>query len=63
MEDKTVKMHWDQKRVGDIFGEFLWPYFQTLRDVKRFLGTFDFYFQGHVNHGVLEVNPIDLLAI
>ncbi len=58
-----IKMQWDKDRFLDLFEEELWPYFQTLRDVKRFLGTFDFYFHGHVHHGVLHVNPMDLLVI
>lgn len=57
------KMYWDKGRIQHLFEDYLWPYFRTLRDVKRFIGTFDFYFNGHVNGGVLEVNPIDLLAI
>jgi Cdc6-like AAA superfamily ATPase len=53
------KMYWDKSRIQHLFEDYLWPYFRTLRDVKRFIGTFDFYFNGHVNGGVLEVNPID----
>ena len=57
------KMDWDKERIQHLFEDHLWPYFRTLRDVKRFIGTFDFYFNGQVNQGVLEVDPIDLLAI
>ena len=62
---KSPQMQWDKERINDLFEDYLWPYFATLRDVKRFIGTFDFYFHGHVNEAenVLEVNPIDLLAI
>jgi predicted KAP-like P-loop ATPase len=63
LDTERIKMRWDKDRIADLFEDDLWPYFQTLRDVKRFLGTFDFYFNGQVNHGVLEVNPVDLLAI
>ena len=62
-ERNHSKMYWDKDRVHGLFEEHLWPYFRTLRDVKRFIGTFDFYFSGHVNAGVLEVNPVDLLAV
>ena len=58
-----IKMQWDKDRFLGLFEEELWPYFHNLRDVKRFLGTFDFYFNGHVRKGVLHVNPVDLLII
>lgn len=63
IDRRDVKMRWDKERITDLFEDDLWPYFRTLRDVKRFLGTFDFYFHGHVNKGVMEVNPVDLLAV
>jgi predicted KAP-like P-loop ATPase len=58
-----VKLRWDQTRWQNIFLDDLWPYFTSLRDIKRFLGSFEFYFNLHVNNAVLEVNPIDLIAI
>ena len=58
-----AKMRWDTARWQGIFLDDLWPYFATLRDIKRFLGSFEFYFTLHVNSGVLEVNPVDLIAI
>ncbi len=63
LDSDRIKMRWDKGRIADLFEDDLWPYFQTLRDVKRFLGTFDFYFNGQLNQGVLEVNPVDLLAV
>lgn len=63
IDRSSPKMYWDKERIQHLFEDYLWPYFRTLRDVKRFMGTFDFYFNGQVNKGVLEVNPIDLLAI
>lgn len=63
IDRSSPKMYWDKERIQHLFEECLWPYFRTLRDVKRFMGTFDFYFNGQVNNGVLEVNPIDLLVI
>lgn len=63
VDDEKVKIRWDRQRFLDLFEDYLWPYFKTLRDVKRFLGTFDFYFHGQVENGVLQVNPVDLLAV
>lgn len=59
----TVKMRWNQSHWHSIFLDDLWPYFGNLRDIKRFLGSFEFYFALHVNEGVLEVNPVDLIAV
>jgi len=61
--NSPAKMYWDKIRMQRLFEDNLWPYFRTMRDVKRFIGTFDFYYTGHINQGVLEVNPIDLLSI
>ncbi len=58
-----IKVRWDQARWQRIFLDDLWPYFKNLRDINRFLGSFEFYFALHINEGVLEVNPIDLIAV
>lgn len=58
-----VKIRWAPEYWQSIFLDDLWPYFRNLRDIKRFLGSFEFYFSQHVNDGVLEVNPVDLIAI
>ncbi len=63
VNDEKVKSRWDRQRFFDLFEDQLWPYFKTLRDVKRFLGTFDFYYHGQVRDGVLQVNPVDLLVV
>lgn len=63
VDETKVKMRWERKRFLDLFEDQLWPYFKTLRDVKRFLGTFDFHYNGQVENGVLQVNPVDLLAV
>ncbi|MGC4074808.1 MAG: hypothetical protein QM760_20350 [Nibricoccus sp.] len=59
-------MRWDverRERWRTLFEDAVWPYFETPRDVKRFLGIFDFYFEGHTDDGALAVNPIDLVLI
>jgi predicted KAP-like P-loop ATPase len=58
-----VSVRWDDQRWPLLFLDTLWPYFRTLRDIKRFLGAFEFYFNMQLNQGTLEVNPIDLIAV
>ena len=59
----SVTIRWDDRRWPLLFLDTLWPYFSNLREIKRFLGVFDFYFGMHVNQDTLEVNPIDLIAV
>jgi predicted KAP-like P-loop ATPase len=58
-----VKIRWEERRWPLLFLDTLWPYFSNLRDIKRFLVVFEFYFGMHLNRGTLEVNPIDLIAV
>src|SRR5581483_4002911 len=58
-----VIVRWDDRRWPLLFVETLWPYFKNIRDIKRFLGVFEFYFSMHLNQGTLEVNPIDLIVV
>ncbi len=53
----------DLERWNQLFPAPLWGYFKNVRDIKRFLGAFEFYFNMHLNGQVLEVNPIDLIAV
>jgi predicted KAP-like P-loop ATPase len=50
-------------RWGRLFNDVIWPHFRTPRDIKRFNGMLDFYYEAHVIDGVLEVNAIDLVLI
>ncbi|MDO8540273.1 MAG: P-loop NTPase fold protein [Opitutaceae bacterium] len=54
-----------RERWSDVFAAAVWPLFSTPRDVKRFLSAFAFQFAGHFEprERVLEVNPIDLVAL
>lgn len=54
---------WDKERWSRIFEEIVWPWFETPRDIKRFKGMFDFYYEAHVSDGALNVNPIDLILL
>jgi hypothetical protein len=61
-----VRLRWDperQERWRRLFEDAVWPYFETPRDIKRFLGVLDFYFEGHTDGDVLTVNPVDLVLI
>jgi len=61
--DEKVKHQWTDFRWDKIFQTGLWPYFENLRDINRFLGNFEFYAKIHIQNGVLVVDPIDLIAI
>lgn len=63
---KRVRLRWDTERWErwrTLFEDAVWPYFQTPRDVKRFLGSFDFYFEAHTDGDILNVNPVDLVLL
>ncbi|MBI2311415.1 MAG: hypothetical protein HYU77_02810 [Betaproteobacteria bacterium] len=55
--------NFDQVRWANVFIPGLRPYYQTLRDVFRFLGTLEFHVGVFKRDGTLEVNPIDLVAV
>jgi len=57
------KPHFDKDRWANLFHDHLWHYFRSLRDIKRFSSSFEFYYRRHLNQGVLEVDTIDLIAI
>jgi predicted KAP-like P-loop ATPase len=61
--DETVGQRFNQQRWGNIFIPGLRPYFETLRDVHRFLATLSFHVALFRNSGSFEVNPIDLIAL
>lgn len=63
LRGQNAKIRWERQRYLDVFEDHVWPYFRTLRDIKRFLGTFDFYYHGQIQEGTLQVNPLDLLII
>jgi predicted KAP-like P-loop ATPase len=53
----------DKTRWANIFLPGLSYYFDSLRDVARYLSTLDFQFSRLSETGTLEVDPIDLIAI
>jgi predicted KAP-like P-loop ATPase/uncharacterized membrane protein len=60
---QRAEMRWEKERWDEVFEEGVWRYFRTPRDIKRFRGVLEFYFEAHVEAGVLEVNPIDLILL
>jgi predicted KAP-like P-loop ATPase/uncharacterized protein YuzE len=61
--DNKIGQRFDQQRWGNIFIPGLRPYFETLRDVYRFLSTLAFHVTLFRTNGGFEVNPIDLIAL
>lgn len=58
-----VGKRFDQKRWGNLFLGGLRPYFQTLRDVYRYLASLSFHVSLFRSTGSFEVNPVDLIAL
>lgn len=48
---------------GNVYVGALRTYFRDLRGVKRFLGSLEFHVNLLRTNGILEVNPVDLIAI
>ena len=63
LADEKVGQRFNTQRWGNIFIPGLHPYFNTLRDVHRFLGTLSFHISLFKNTGSFEVNTIDLIAL
>ena len=63
LADKSMQKNFNDQRWGNVFIAGLRYYFQTLRDVHRFLATFSFHVSLFRNNGAFEVNPIDLIAL
>lgn len=53
----------DERRWANIFIPGIRPYFQSLRDVNRFIATLSFHISLFRNGDSFEVNPIDLIAL
>ena len=61
--DEKVSQRFDQKRWNNLFLGGLRPYFQTLRDVHRYLAPLSFHVSLFRGTGSFEVNPVDLIAL
>ena len=60
---ETVGQRFKQQRWQNIFLAGLRPYFQTLRDVYRYLAMLSFHVPLFQERGSFNVNPIDLIAL
>jgi predicted KAP-like P-loop ATPase len=63
MSAEAVAARFSEKRWGNMFLSSLHPYFETLRDVKRFISTLAFQISSFSVDGAFEVNPIDLIGL
>ena len=63
LADPKFGKNFSQRRWGTLFLPGLAPYFQTLRDVYRFLSVLDVRISSMSPRGSCEVNPIDLVAL
>lgn len=53
----------EKERLSDLWRTCLSSFIRTFRDVARFLNVFEFKLQGVIRNGMLEVNPVDFIAI
>jgi predicted KAP-like P-loop ATPase len=60
---ETVGKRFDKQRWQNIFLGGLRPYFETLRDVHRYIAVASFHVSIFQERGSFNVNPIDLLAL
>jgi predicted KAP-like P-loop ATPase len=59
-----MKEHFaDISYFQQVFNSGLRDYFQTIRTVKRFINSLEFNFQQVIQNDVVEVNPVDFMAI
>lgn len=63
MDAATPEQGFDQRRWGNLFIQGLRPYFRQLRDVYRLLASLSVHIRLLRGERILEVNPIDAIAI
>ena len=63
LQSEPVKSLWEKERWPDIFIPGLRPYFETLRDVYRFISVLSLQVAVFSRGGAFEVNPIDLVSL
>ncbi len=61
--DENIGRRFDKHRWGNLYLGALQPYFETLRDVNRYLSTLGFHFSLFQVEGAFEVNPVDLIGL
>lgn len=63
VEGTRADQKFDPRRWAKLFVSGIAPYFETLRDVKRFSNTLSFHFELFRNGDAFDANPIDLIAL
>jgi predicted KAP-like P-loop ATPase len=63
LDGTAADKRFDARRWGKLFFSGISPYFQTLRDVKRFSNTLAFHFQLYKNASLFDANPVDVIAL
>lgn len=63
LQSETVSKLWDRNRWANVFIPGLRPYFQTLRDVYRFISSLSLHFAVFSDENTFECNPIDLISL
>lgn len=63
LADAAVSKNFDQTRWGNIFFGGLQQYFDTLRQVNRYLSSLSFHVSMFKTDGDFEVNVVDLIAL
>lgn len=63
IEEETIKPLFDQNRWRDLYFDGIANYFQNLRHVYRFLGSFGFHVAQFKSGESFEVNPVDLIGL
>lgn len=60
---QAVQSLFNKRRWANVFVPGISGYFQTLRDIRRFLAMLTFHLSLFVKEGTPEVNPVDLIAL
>lgn len=63
LSENIAEKRFDQHYWGNLFVPGLRPFFETLRDVHRFLATLSFHLSLFRNKNSFEVNPVDLIGL
>lgn len=63
LQSEPVQALWEKERWPEIFIPGLRPYFETLRDVYRFISVLSLQVAVFSRGGAFEVNPIDLISL
>jgi predicted KAP-like P-loop ATPase len=63
IEDEAIKPLFDQHRWRDLYVNGIAKYFQNLRHVYRFLGSFSFHVAQFKIGKSFEANPVDLIGL